>query len=109
TQRYILSDKASAKPSFPGSQTSKFSRKEMELKLHGPCTHLLAASPVLSTTVIGMLKALESKTKIAKFLEKIEDLHGGKSVFMLNIILQPNWSEGFTWTTDMETVSIGSF
>lgn len=44
--------------------------------------------------------------RIAKLLEEIEDLRGGKSIFVLNVVLRPNRSECFSWTTDTETTSI---
>lgn len=37
---------------------------------------------------------------------ELEDLRGGKSIVVLNVILRPNRSECFSWTTDVETTSI---
>ncbi|KAF9159339.1 hypothetical protein BGX21_008293 [Mortierella sp. AD011] len=44
-------------------------------------------------------------TKIAKLLEEIEDLRGGKNI-IVNVIVRPNRSESFSWTTDTETTTI---
>jgi hypothetical protein len=38
--------------------------------------------------------------------QEIEDLRGGKSIVVLNVVLRPNRSECFSWTTDTETTSI---
>ncbi|KAF9401720.1 hypothetical protein BGX21_000847 [Mortierella sp. AD011] len=51
-------------------------------------------------------QALKSEERIAGLLEEIEGLRGGKSIFVLDVIVRPNLSEGFSWTTDTETTTI---
>ncbi|KAI1290494.1 hypothetical protein EDD11_009224, partial [Mortierella claussenii] len=49
---------------------------------------------------------LELEAKMEKMLMELEDLRGGKSIVVLNVVLRPNRSECFSWTTDIETTSI---
>src|SRR5690554_6370940 len=41
-----------------------------------------------------------------ELLMENENLRGGKSIVVLNVVLRPNRSECFSWTTDTETTSI---
>jgi hypothetical protein len=41
-----------------------------------------------------------------KMLEGLEDLRGGKDTITLNIVVLPNRTESFPWTTDTETTTI---
>ncbi|KAF9926467.1 hypothetical protein FBU30_003967 [Linnemannia zychae] len=38
--------------------------------------------------------------------QEIEDLRGGTNIVVLNVVVRPNRSECFSWTTDTETTSI---
>ncbi|KAG0364664.1 hypothetical protein BGX24_004512 [Mortierella sp. AD032] len=49
---------------------------------------------------------LELEAKLAEMLMEMEDLRGGKSIVVLNVVVRPNRSECFSWTTDTETTSI---
>ncbi|KAF9196896.1 hypothetical protein BGZ49_002675 [Haplosporangium sp. Z 27] len=72
----------------------------------GKCSNLS-----FSTTMLPMshssqsTQALELENRIAKLQEENEDLRGGKSVMTLKVIVRPNRSESFTWTTDTETTT----
>ncbi|KAF9176048.1 hypothetical protein BGZ49_006788, partial [Haplosporangium sp. Z 27] len=51
-------------------------------------------------------EALEPDNQVAKLLEEIENLRGGKSTVTPNVIVRPNRSECFPWTTDVEATSV---
>ncbi|KAF8967581.1 hypothetical protein BGZ46_000131 [Entomortierella lignicola] len=55
---------------------------------------------------VQIAQALESDKRIAELLAEIEDLRGSKSTVVFNVIVRPNRSEYFPWTTDAETTSI---
>ncbi|KAG0012082.1 hypothetical protein BGZ80_000214, partial [Entomortierella chlamydospora] len=52
------------------------------------------------------VQVLELNNRISMLLEENENLRGGKSIMVLNVILRPNRSESFSWTTDTETTTI---
>ena len=43
---------------------------------------------------------------MANMLMEIEELREGKSITVVNVVLRPNRSECFSWTTDTETTTI---
>ncbi|KAF9369135.1 hypothetical protein BGX21_006142, partial [Mortierella sp. AD011] len=63
--------------------------------------HIIVERPKVQVT-----QAPESEKRIAELLEEIEDLRGGKSIIVLNVVVRPNRSECFSWTTDTETTTI---
>ncbi|KAF9151198.1 hypothetical protein BGX20_005480, partial [Mortierella sp. AD010] len=54
----------------------------------------------------GTPQVLEFEKRIADLVEENEDLRGGKSIIVLNVVVRPNRNEYFSWTTDTETTSI---
>ncbi|KAF9274047.1 hypothetical protein BGZ88_003309 [Linnemannia elongata] len=46
---------------------------------------------------------------MAKMLVELENLRGGKDTITLNIVVRPNRTESFPWTTDAETTTISKF
>ncbi|KAG0045413.1 hypothetical protein BGZ89_005639 [Linnemannia elongata] len=52
---------------------------------------------------------LELEAKMAKMLVELEYLRGGKDTITLNIVVRPNRTESFPWTTDTETTTISKF
>ncbi|KAF9083815.1 hypothetical protein BGX23_011091 [Mortierella sp. AD031] len=85
-------------------------------KLGNPRTHLsklFPETPDDSTYIIverpkatSTPHTLELEAKMAAMLMELEDLRGGKSIVVLNVVVRPNRSECFSWTTDTETTSI---
>ncbi|KAG0015174.1 hypothetical protein BGZ80_010005 [Entomortierella chlamydospora] len=63
--------------------------------------HIIIERPKVQVT-----QAVESDKRIAELLEEIDDLRGGKSTVAFNVIVRPNRSEYFPWTTDLETTSV---
>ncbi|KAF9169950.1 hypothetical protein BGX21_009097 [Mortierella sp. AD011] len=63
--------------------------------------HIIIERPKVQVT-----QAVESDKRIAELLEEIDDLRGGKSTVAFNIIVRPNRSEYFPWTTDLVTTSV---
>ncbi|KAK3837959.1 MAG: LOW QUALITY PROTEIN: hypothetical protein JOS17DRAFT_732283 [Linnemannia elongata] len=49
---------------------------------------------------------LELEARMEGLLTENENLRGDKSIVVLNVVLRPNRSECFSWTTDTETTSI---
>ncbi|KAF9111673.1 hypothetical protein BGX27_004614 [Mortierella sp. AM989] len=43
---------------------------------------------------------------MAEILMELEDLRGDKNIITLNVVVRPNRSECFSWTTDAETTTI---
>ncbi len=56
--------------------------------------------------MISTLYTLGLEAEMAEMLMEIEDLRGGKRIVLLYVVLRPNRSECFFWTTDTETTSI---
>ncbi|KAF9992477.1 hypothetical protein BGZ80_004047 [Entomortierella chlamydospora] len=54
----------------------------------------------------GTTQTPESEIRIAELLEQINDLRGGKDIIVLNVVVRPNRSECFSWTTNAETTTI---
>ncbi|KAF9536735.1 hypothetical protein EC957_009860 [Mortierella hygrophila] len=85
-------------------------------KLGNPRTHLSKLFPKTpddnTYIVVERPKAtstphtLELEAKMEELLMELEDLRGGKSIVVLNVVVRPNRSECFSWTTDTETTSI---
>ncbi|KAF9536636.1 hypothetical protein EC957_010257 [Mortierella hygrophila] len=85
-------------------------------KLGNPRTHLSKLFPETpddnTYIVVERPKAtstphtLELEAKMEELLMEIEDLRGGKDTITLNIIVRPNRTESFPWTTDTETTTL---
>ncbi|KAI1315472.1 hypothetical protein EDD11_000753 [Mortierella claussenii] len=65
-------------------------------------TYIIIVRPKATSTP----HTLELEAKMEKMLMELEELRGGKSIVVLNVVLRPNRSECFSWTTDIETTSI---
>ncbi|KAF9969244.1 hypothetical protein BGZ73_008506 [Actinomortierella ambigua] len=64
--------------------------------------HVLVERPKATS----MPQTLELEAKMEELLVEIEDLRGGKDTITLNIVVRPNRSASFPWTTDTETATI---
>ncbi|GJJ75325.1 hypothetical protein EMPS_07683 [Entomortierella parvispora] len=51
-------------------------------------------------------QTLELEAKMEELLVELEDLRGGKSTVTFNVIVRPNRTESFPWTTDIETATV---
>ncbi|KAG9062229.1 hypothetical protein KI688_006561 [Linnemannia hyalina] len=85
--------------------TTKLS-KAFAMGLPEDTIHLIVqrASPLQSDT--STPHTLELEARMEELLMENENLRGGKSIVVLNVVLRPNRSECFSWTTDTETTSI---
>ncbi|KAK3809699.1 MAG: hypothetical protein JOS17DRAFT_764871 [Linnemannia elongata] len=75
---------------------------------YGPCTVLTNHSTLLFKKPLATSTphTLELEARMEELLTENENLRGGKSIVVLNVVLRPNRSECFSWTTDTETTSI---
>ncbi|KAG0258557.1 hypothetical protein BG011_003224 [Mortierella polycephala] len=95
----ITTDKVDAKRLLKGTETLSKAFKD---GAPGDTIHIIITQPK------GTPKALGSETKIAKLREEIEGLRG-ENIVRFNVILRPNRSDCFSWTTDTKTASIKGF
>ncbi|KAF8924701.1 hypothetical protein BGZ47_003757, partial [Haplosporangium gracile] len=68
--------------------------------------HIIVQRPSSLQSDTSTPHTLELEAKMKELLMENENLRGGKSIVVLNVVLRPNRSECFSWTTDTETTSI---